>query len=368
MKILILNGSPRSNGNTAAMVKAFAEGAKESHHEIKVVSVCKMKIAGCMACEHCHTKGDGRCIQQDDMQEIYPLLKEAEMIVLASPIYYHSFTGQLQCAINRIYALDKPAKLKKAALILSSGSDGVYGGAIYEYRHSFIEYLKLEDMGIFTAFDKENGSEEKLEELRQFGRKLRDEIEEMAMNTEKFIRAMDSGERVSTGSPVHRQMVKLSNEAMRITGRLNRGYHEPEEIREIMEELTGKEIDGTFGMFPPFYTDCGKNIHMGKHVFINSGCQFQDQGGIYIGDGTLIGPSVVLATLNHEQNPEHRADIYPKPIHIGKNVWIGAHATVLQGVTIGDGAVVAAGAVVTKDVPANTVVAGVPARVIKKNG
>lgn len=230
-----------------------------------------------------------------------------------------------------------------------------------------IEYLKSEDMGIFTALDKENGSEEKLEAQWNFGRELRNEAEETDMSTEKFIQTMDSGKRVSAGSPVHRKMEKLSNEAMRITGLLNRGHHEPEEIREIMEELTGKKIDSTFGMFPPFYTDCGKNLHMGKHVFINSGCQFQDQGGIYIGDGTLIGPSVVLATLNHDLNPEHRADIYPKPIHIGKNVWIGAHATVLPGIKIGDGAVVAAGAVVTKDVQENTVVAGVPARVIKQN-
>lgn len=106
------------------------------------------------------------------MQEIYPVLEEAEMIVLASPIYYHSFTGQLQCAINRIYALDKPKNLKKAALILSSGSDGVYEGAIYEYQNSFLEYLKLENMGIYTAFDKQNQSEEKLNELREFGKGL----------------------------------------------------------------------------------------------------------------------------------------------------------------------------------------------------
>ena len=106
------------------------------------------------------------------MQEVYPVLDEAEMIVLASPVYYHSFTGQLQCAINRIYALDKPKHLKKAALILSSGSDNVYGGTVYEYQNSFLDYLKLEDMGVFTAFDKQNQSEEKLEELREFGRSL----------------------------------------------------------------------------------------------------------------------------------------------------------------------------------------------------
>lgn len=366
MKILVLNGSPHTNGNTAAMVNAFVEGVQENNHEITVIPVCKRKIAGCLACEYCHTKGDGKCIQKDDMQEVYPLLQEAEMIVLASPVYYHSFTGQLQCAINRIYALDKPAKLKKAALILSSGSDDVYGGAVYEYRHSFLEYLKLEDMGIFTAYDKQNKSEGKLEELRRFGRSLRDEDTEDMVSTEEFLRSMDSGEQMAAGSGIHRRMVQLSREAMQITGRLNQGYHTPDEIRELMGQLTGKKIDATFGMFPPFYTDCGKNLHIGKHVFINSGCQFQDQGGIYIGDGTLIGHSVVLATLNHDLDPEHRADICPKRIRIGKNVWIGAHATVLPGVTVGDGAVIAAGAVVAGDVPAGTVVGGVPAKVIKE--
>lgn len=107
MNILILNGSPRPNGNTAAMVKAYAEGAAEAGHTVHVVDVCKKKINGCLACEYCHTKGNGKCVQQDDMQEVYPLLENAEMLVLASPIYYHNFSGQLQCAINRIYALDR---------------------------------------------------------------------------------------------------------------------------------------------------------------------------------------------------------------------------------------------------------------------
>ncbi len=173
MNILVLNGSPRPTGNTAAMVTAFAEGARENGHTVDIINVCQKKIAGCLACEYCHTKGNGQCIQKDDMQEIYPILEKAEMIVLASPIYYHSFTGQLQCAINRIYALDKPKKLKKAALIMSSGSDHVYSGAIFEYQNSFLQYLHLEDMGMFSAHGKENKSEEKLNELREFGRKLK---------------------------------------------------------------------------------------------------------------------------------------------------------------------------------------------------
>ena len=172
MNILVLNGSPRPNGNTKAMVEAFAEGARENGNTVNIVDVCKLHIAGCLACEYCHTKGEGHCIQQDDMQEVYPLLEEAEMIVLASPIYYHNFTGQLQCAINRIYALDKPKNLKKAALILSSGDNHVYSGAIFEYQNSFLNYLYLEDMGIHSAYGKENGSEEKLAELREFGRKI----------------------------------------------------------------------------------------------------------------------------------------------------------------------------------------------------
>ena len=173
MKILVLNGSPRPKGNTAALVEAFAAGARESGHQVHVVPVCQKKIAGCLACEYCHTKGNGRCIQQDDMQEVYPLLDEAEMLVLASPIYYHNFSGQLQCAINRIYALDKPKKLRKAALILSSGDSDVYDGALYEYQNSFLGYLELEDMGVFTAHGDENKSEAKLRQLYEFGQSLK---------------------------------------------------------------------------------------------------------------------------------------------------------------------------------------------------
>ena len=176
---------------------------------------------------------------------------------------------------------------------------------------------------------------------------------------------LNSGERVAAGSETHQYMTKLSNEAMKIMVVLNNSYHTPEKIRELFSALIGREVDEGFGMFPPFYTDCGRNIHVGRNVFINSGCHFQDQGGIYIDDGALIGHNVVLATLNHGQLPENRHDLLPSPIYIGKNVWIGASAVVLPGVRIGDGAIVAAGAVVTKDVPPNTVVGGVPARQLK---
>lgn len=182
---------------------------------------------------------------------------------------------------------------------------------------------------------------------------------------ETFLEEMRWGSVVAEGSEQHKMLHRLAQDAMQITAELNSGYHEPEEVRRLFSELTGKPVDESFGLFPPFYTDCGKNIFIGKNVFINCGCHFQDQGGIYIGDGTLIGSQTVLATINHGKRPQERGDNYPAPIRIGRNVWIGSHATILPGVTIGDHAIVAAGAVVTKDVPADMIVGGVPAKVIK---
>lgn len=181
-----------------------------------------------------------------------------------------------------------------------------------------------------------------------------------------FLKHLNAGKTVIGNSEIHQFMHKVSHEAMKITAELNGSYHEPEEIRELFSELIGKPVDPSFGLFPPFYTDCGKNITIGKNVFINSGCRFQDQGGITIGDGALIGHNVVLATLNHDFSPEKRSTLHPAPIVIGKNVWIGANATVVPGVTIGNGAIIAAGAVVTKNVPENVVAGGVPAKIIKR--
>lgn len=185
------------------------------------------------------------------------------------------------------------------------------------------------------------------------------------MKLDTFLHHLNHGLSIESGSEIHQFMCNLSDEALQITAKLNNAYHTPEEILELMEQLMGKPIDKSFRMFPPFYTDCGKNTHFGKNVFLNSGCRFQDQGGITIGDGVLIGHNVVLATLNHNSSPHDRADLIPAPIVIGKNVWIGANATVLPGVIVGDGAIVAAGAVVATNVLENTVVGGVPAKIIK---
>ncbi len=174
MNILILNGSPRKNGNTAAMVQAFAEAAA-NRHQITRIDVCAKRIAGCMACEYCHTKGKGVCVQKDDMQEVYAALAEAEMLVLASPIYYHGLSGQLKCTIDRLYAAaypQKPAKLQKVAMILSSGDADMYEGALFSFKGDFLDYLGLENMGVFTAHGAENKSLAKLAELRAFGASL----------------------------------------------------------------------------------------------------------------------------------------------------------------------------------------------------
>ena len=175
MKILILNGSPRPQGNTSGMVKALKQGAETKGHEVNVIDVCKKKIAGCIACEYCHTKGHGVCIQKDDMEEVYAYLSRCDMLVIASPIYYHGISGQLKCVLDRFYSIaypTKPKNLKKVAMILSSGDADMYDGAKFSYQGDFLDYLGLEDMGVFTAHGGENGSQKTLERLRAFGELL----------------------------------------------------------------------------------------------------------------------------------------------------------------------------------------------------
>ncbi|MDM8153564.1 sugar O-acetyltransferase [Bacteroides gallinaceum] len=184
------------------------------------------------------------------------------------------------------------------------------------------------------------------------------------MKLEEFLAYVKTGKALSSDE-IHQFMDEMSNEARRVTFRLNTAYYTPEEVRVLLSELFGKPVDPTLRVFPPFYTDFGKNITIGKNVFINACCHFQDHGGVTLGDGCQIGHNVVFATLNHGISAEDRVHTYPAPIVLGKNVWVGSNSTILQGVTVGDNAIIAAGAVVTKDVPANTIVGGVPAKTIR---
>lgn len=185
------------------------------------------------------------------------------------------------------------------------------------------------------------------------------------LSVDQFRRVCASGARVDKEAEVGENFDYYLFEAQKILAEMNTGYHTPDQLQELFARLTDRPAEPTLTIIPPFYSDCGKNIRVGKNVFINTGCTMQDQGGIVIGNGVLLGHRCTIATLNHDLDPARRQDLLPAPVHIGDNVWIGANVTILPGVTIGENAVVAAGAVVAKDVPANMVAAGVPAKVIR---
>ena len=184
----------------------------------------------------------------------------------------------------------------------------------------------------------------------------------MTLELDKLLFNMQRDGVLKGGSEEDEAMRAVSLETRRLCAEMNNGVYTDEEIRTYMSGVTGREVDESFSLFVPFTADFGKNIKIGKNVFINSGCRFQDQGGITIGDGSLIGHNVVLATINHDYNPKKRGTMYLKPIVLKENSWIGSNATILLGITIGENSIVAAGSVVTKDVPANTIVAGNPAK------
>jgi multimeric flavodoxin WrbA len=170
MKIVVLNGSPRPKGNTAALVAAFREGAESAGHQVSVLQVGTMKIGGCVGCEYCHTKGNGACVQKDDMAEVYPALAESEMLLLASPVYYHGLTGQLESVVSRFYAVGAPAA-KKWALLLTSGSPNVYAAIETQYK-GILGFLQAQDLGIFEYDGKQVGTEAALAGIRAFGASL----------------------------------------------------------------------------------------------------------------------------------------------------------------------------------------------------
>lgn len=159
MKVLILQASPRAKGNTAWMADVCKAAAEQAGHDVTMVNVSHKKIAGCLACEYCHGKGNGECIQKDDMQELYPLMAEAEVLVLAAPIYYFTLCAQIQAPIQRMYSVNKPAKVQKMALLVSSYSPGVYDGAKAEFR-DICAYWSATSVGVVTAKNDEQKTDE----------------------------------------------------------------------------------------------------------------------------------------------------------------------------------------------------------------
>ncbi|MBR1626326.1 MAG: sugar O-acetyltransferase [Bacteroidales bacterium] len=152
---------------------------------------------------------------------------------------------------------------------------------------------------------------------------------------------------------------------MKLVAELNNGYKTENEVRDYLRKITQKEIDDTVRVFPPFNINYGKGLSLGKGSFVNFGCTFLALGGITIEDDVFIAPHCVLATEYHPEDPKNRHSLLTKPIHIKRNAWLGANVTVLSGVTIGENAIIAAGSVVTKDVEANTIVGGTPAKVLR---
>lgn len=180
-----------------------------------------------------------------------------------------------------------------------------------------------------------------------------------------LLERMRNGKLIPVNAPEYVQLLQEFENTMCIVGELNTGYHTPDEVRTLLERIWGQSLDSSVRMFPPFYTAFGKLTRVGKEVFINFGCTFLDQGGITIEDGVFIAPGVKVITEYHPEEPSMRHQLSAKPVVIQRNAWIGAGAIILPGVTIGANAIIAAGAVVKKDVPENTIVAGVPARFIR---
>ena len=185
------------------------------------------------------------------------------------------------------------------------------------------------------------------------------------MNARDIFERERAGEVIAITDPDYAKIAALITEAQQIVAEMNTGYRSPADMRALFERLTGVPVDASFWLMQPFYTDFGKNIRVGRNVFVNHACEFMDRGGITIGDDVLIGPKVNLVTINHPLDPARRRATYCAPIVIERGAWLGAAVSVMPGVTIGKNAVVAANAVVTKDVPPNAIVGGVPARFIR---
>lgn len=186
------------------------------------------------------------------------------------------------------------------------------------------------------------------------------------MDNKDIFQRMRAGEPIRKNDSEYGTLMDAVTRTIHLCSKMNAESTHVNQVRDKISEIIGTEIDESTTIFAPFYTNFGRFISLGKNVFINHACSFLDLGGITIEDDVQIGPRVNLTSENHPLDPNDRKTLILKPIVIKRNAWIGANATILPGVTIGENAIVAAGAVVNKDVPANCVVAGVPAKIVKK--
>lgn len=185
------------------------------------------------------------------------------------------------------------------------------------------------------------------------------------MNNSDIFQRMRAGEPLKKDDNEYGKFMEAVTQTIRLCSEMNASATDVNQVRTQLSEIIGTEIDESTAIFPPFYTNFGKFINLGKNVFINHACSFLDLGGITIEDDVMIGPRVNLTSENHPLDPNDRKTVILQAIVIKRNAWIGAGATILPGVTIGENSIVAAGAVVNKDVPANTIVGGVPAKILK---
>ncbi|MGN7885700.1 DapH/DapD/GlmU-related protein [Dyadobacter endophyticus] len=188
----------------------------------------------------------------------------------------------------------------------------------------------------------------------------------MESNSQDIFDRMRAGEVIRKDDPGYDDFGRAVARTIRLCTQMNANVTDTDQLRECLSEIIGTPVDESTTVFPPFYTNFGRFTTLGKNVFINHACSFLDIGGIIIEDDVMIGPRVNITSENHPLDPSDRKALIPRPVHIRRNAWIGAGATILPGVTVGENAVVAAGAVVSRDVPPNTVVAGVPAKVVKE--
>lgn len=185
------------------------------------------------------------------------------------------------------------------------------------------------------------------------------------MHTMNIFERDRAGLQIPITDPEIDKITNIINNAQKIIAELNSGYHANDEVLAILSRLTGVRVDDSLWLMPPFYTDFGRNIRFGKNVFVNTCCTFMDRGGITIEDRVLFAPKVNLITTGHPVDPRVRRDTISQPIVVRENAWLGIGASVMPGVTIGKNSVVAAHSVVTKDVPDNVIVGGIPAKIIK---